>query len=209
MALNKKQGLIDGQHFYSKRNQVTYRSDKDCVRKKHFDQGAFNNELWVYERLSDHPSVKVPFMMSTDSKSLSLDLAFIHGSLILDELTLCETQGDVMGAVKHLGQLYGWMNRFYVAMGGSYRLNDVNLRNFIVHNKEIYGIDFEMVSEGNQLEEQCMVLAMYQMYDPEDTDFKKQVSEGVTKKYLHHLDHAQACISQCRETIEERRRNRS
>lgn len=205
MANNKDQHLIDGQHFYSKRNQVTYEAGKDCVRKKHFDHEAYNNERWVYKELSLCPSVRVPQIIAEDEKSLLLTLAFIHGTLFLDRLMTCEAEGAVEEAIGLFGRLYEWMDGFYEALNGNYILKDVNLRNFIVHEEEIYGIDFEMVTEGDSYKEKCMVLAMYQMYDPADTKFKKIICEVVTDNNFEKPDHAREEIEQCRTIIEERR----
>ncbi len=208
MPINKDQHLTDGQHFYSKRNQVTYEADRDCVRKKYFDVGAYNNELWVYKKLSLCPSVRVPKIIAEDEESLMLALAFIHGTLFLDRLMTCEAEGVINEAVGLFGQLYEWMDSFYEALNGSYILKDVNLRNFIVHEEEIYGIDFEMVTEGDSYKEKCMVLAMYQMYDPADTEFKKIVCGAFIHEQFEKSDQAREEIEQCRKIIEERRREK-
>lgn len=209
MANNKEQHLRDGQHFYSKRNQVTYAADQDCVRKKHFDPEAYKNEIWVYEKLSLSPLVRVPKVISEDEESLLLTLSFIHGTLLLDRLTICEAEGSVNEAVVLFARLYDWLDGFYEGMSGSYILKDVNLRNFIVHEETIYGLDFEMVTEGDTYKEKCMVLAMYQMYDPADTSFKKWICEAVIDKCFEKADDAREEIDQCRKIIKDRRKGKA
>lgn len=199
------EGLIDGQHFYSKRNQVTYEESKDCVRKKYFDPRAYDKETWVYRKLDLNASVRVPEVLGQDQGSLVLELSFVHGPLLLDQLIICELEGDSLGAIELFVKLYRWMDSFYEAMGSSYILQDVNLRNFIVREQQIYGIDFEMVVEGDRFKEKCMVLAMYLMYDPAQTSFKKKVLERVIEDNFERLRPTESEINKCIKTIEKRR----
>ncbi len=164
-------------------------------------------------KTEDEPSIEeildsIRQIISEDEESLILALAFIHGTLFLDRLMTCEAEGSINEAVGLFGRLYKWMDSFYEALNGSYILKDVNLRNFIVHEEEIYGIDFEMVTEGDSYNEKCMVLAMYQMYDPADTEFKKIICEAVMDEQFDTSDQGREEIKQNRKIIEERRREK-
>ena len=63
-------------------------------------------------------------------------------------------------------------------------LGDINLRNFIISNNKIFGLDFENVKTGDRKREIIDVLAMYMLYNPAISEFKESVLDLVKKVYL-------------------------
>lgn len=60
------------------------------------------------------------------------------------------------------------------------------MRNFIITDDGVFGVDFENVKSGERKSEIMEVLAFYMLYDPIKSDVKKSVVGLVRKKYLEH-----------------------
>jgi tRNA A-37 threonylcarbamoyl transferase component Bud32 len=73
---------------------------------------------------------------------------------------------------------------------------DVNLRNFIVTNEGIIGIDFEQCDLGYPGEEVEYLLAMFMLYNPKETVFKYKVLEAVCEKKSIDLEHVKVYMKQ-------------
>jgi predicted Ser/Thr protein kinase len=58
------------------------------------------------------------------------------------------------------------------------------LRHFIIYRDEIYGIDFESITEGSLSLDVGRMLAMYLYYDKIKSDFKLKVLEKVKEQIL-------------------------
>ena len=74
-----------------------------------------------------------------------------------------------------LYKLCNWLKQFYhiyLLNNKQNILGDVNYRNFIIYNNEIYGIDFELIRQGKIEEDAGRLVAYAMTYEPEDTDWK-------------------------------------
>ncbi|NLZ93601.1 MAG: hypothetical protein GX922_06275 [Firmicutes bacterium] len=82
------------------------------------------------------------------------------------------------GITTVLEQLASWLADFYNIMhrkyGYSIVLNDVNLRNFIVIEEKIFGLDFEDCCAGTKEEDLGRLCAFILTYDPVFTFWKYQ-----------------------------------
>ena len=58
-------------------------------------------------------------------------------------------------------------------------MGDVNLRNFIWYDEMVFGIDFESSGNGDRLLEKAELLARYLLYNPVESDFKKEVLQEI------------------------------
>lgn len=203
MSSREAKPLVDGQHFYSKRNQVTYHKKGDLVRKKFFDPEAFTCEVQVYQQFIGANKVHTPKILKMDPIALVITVEYIHGPLLLDCLTEAESQGNVKEALELLSHLFVWIEAAHKRLGEAMVFNDVNLRNFIYADQKLYGIDFEQVSHGNQRRELAMLLAMYLQYDPVDSEFKKTV----VNQFIEARDTQWAqWMDDCKEEILNRRK---
>lgn len=166
-----------GQVFYSKRNQVSYDCNRECVMKVFTGREDFFQEYRLYNLLRASGHLRIPDLLDVDIRTQTLWLEFLQDDTLLTTLTEDEEAGNTEAAVGHLLKLFQWLDKFYEATEGKLILRDVNFRNYILYQGSMYGFDFEMVTEGNPEEEYCMVLAMYLMYDPIETVFKEEVCQ--------------------------------
>ncbi|WP_353892851.1 RIO1 family regulatory kinase/ATPase [Proteinivorax hydrogeniformans] len=67
-----------------------------------------------------------------------------------------------------------WLDQFYNFTGLT--LQDCNLRNFLVSNNDIYGVDFEDCAKGKREEDLARISAFILLYSPEYTDWKVKFS---------------------------------
>lgn len=205
MLNHENKPLVDGQHFYSKRNLVTYHKSRDSVYKKFIDKAAFECEVAVYQLLKVAATVHVPKVLEIDSNTLEIELQYVHGYLLLDCLMEAETLGDEQKAIELLDLLFDWIEGIHKVIGPAMILEDVNFRNFIFSNQILYGIDFEQVTDGDQTKEKAMILAMYLQYDPIASIFKEAVIRRyVQEKHIKWMD----LMTVCQEEIQNRRKNR-
>lgn len=87
--------------------------------------------------------------------------------------------------------LCSWLRNFYKAtkshFNHSYIINDVNIRNFMIKNNEIYGVDFELSCYGN-IEVDAGKLAAYALtYNPAMTEWKIRFRDKFIKVLSEQL----------------------
>lgn len=172
--------------FTSKRNNCYYDDDKKCVVKKYKSQEDYLNERKMYETLALVDSIHIPKLLNEDLENLILEIEYIDGILFLTSLEELEELNNLRQAVKLMNKLIAWLNNFYKEVNcheetRQYIYGDVNLRNFIITSIGIIGIDFEQSGLGNIEEELVYLLAMYMMYDPIKSEFKKTLIKKVCR----------------------------
>lgn len=184
--------------FISKKNNVSLHKFTDegekqyVVVKKFHNAKAYQAELEIYRRIircqqnEGGSQLNHPNLLDYDDSKLSLSLEYIKGNNVLELLEYYESRSSVKEAAQVLIQVLQWLERFYSTIGidGDEVLGDVNLRNFMITDKVIYGIDFEDVKSGCRHIETLEVLAMYMLYDPAKSEFKYAVLSVVEKEYL-------------------------
>lgn len=129
-----------------------------------------------------------PKLLGYDDSKLLLALSYIKGDNVLELLEYYERINFIEQSSQILIEVLEWLNQFYTAIGitGDEVFGDVNLRNFIITDDGVFGVDFENVKSGERKSEIMEVLAFYMLYDPIKSDVKKSVVGLVRKKYLEH-----------------------
>ncbi|MGI5998268.1 MAG: RIO1 family regulatory kinase/ATPase [Lutispora sp.] len=135
------------ERLHSKRNQV-YKvryndgSDKLGVMKKYDSNNhkLLETEYENMKKLLDH-GISIPRVIYKDSRCLITE--YIHGYLVNDLVEMLD-MGD------WIDKLALWMASFHKIAGlkGNLLKGDVNLRNFIYSQGNIYGLDFEDLDYG-------------------------------------------------------------
>lgn len=159
----------------SKRNQVyrIYDNDNTYISKTFMDSGNILKEIEILKLLKDK-SIKVPNILDIKDNTLILE--------DLGEITLLDwfEQMEKTNSTDYSEIIYKlslWLKKFYSATKEYYNIQmilyDVNLRNFIIKDNEIYGIDFEQTQPG-QIEEDIGKMVAYCLtYNPDFTEWKK------------------------------------
>lgn len=186
--------------FISKKNNVSLYQLIDNEKKKQyvvikkFENGdAYKKELSIYRRLIRHYDeserlLNFPKLLGHDDSKFLLILDYVKGDNVLELLEYYESINFIEQSSQILIKVLEWLEKFYIAIGitGDEVFGDVNLRNFIIADNEVFGVDFENVKSGKRKSEIIEVLAFYMLYDPIRSDIKKSVVSLVRKKYFEH-----------------------
>ena len=168
--MHKKVELI------SKRNKV-YRLIEDegkSILKIFSNKDDMEKELTMLQLLHTN-GCKVPEVLKITSDSLYLE--DLGDMTLLNWLEKSEriSSEDILHVITKLAD---WLTVFYDTissrLGLNYIMNDVNFRNFLIKDDEIYGIDFEQSKEGEMVEDFGKLAAYALTYDPQMTDWKKK-----------------------------------
>lgn len=159
---------------YSKRNTV-YRirkKDKTFIRKQFSSDFRMNNEVNILNTLKNE-GANVPRILSIHNKELNLeDLGEVT---LLDWLISAEEEcsnnyhDTILRLMSFLHDFYRITKDTY---GSVYILGDVNLRNFILKDNKIFGIDFELSGKGDIEMDIGKLIAYIVSYDPVATEWK-------------------------------------
>jgi hypothetical protein len=98
-----------------------------------------------------------------------------------------ELESNEDDCVKLILKIYGWLKDFHAVpyiKENKLCFFDLSLRHFIIYRDEIYGIDFESITEGSLSLDVGRMLAMYLYYDKIKSDFKLKVLEKVKEQIL-------------------------
>lgn len=158
----------------SKRNQVhRVIGDNDKYISKGFsDIESFKREVKVNNILKQE-ACKVPDILKKEEITvLYEDL----GDITLLDWYEEEERKDSVNYSNMVYILANWMKEFYSATSKHYKdtytINDINFRNFIVNNGEIYGIDFEQSKFGKIETDAGRLIAFALTYEPIMTEWK-------------------------------------
>lgn len=183
--------MKDKERFNSKRNYVFYEGSEKAVIKRFSRNEDFQSEKMIYHELKRNGFKYIPKLLFQDLTNKELHLEYLEGPTVLEVLEELEVNNRSEEAVSVLIQVIDWLDCFYEKVqtldGFSFTgsegliMGDVNLRNFLYVNKNIYGLDFERIQKGKYTEEKCELLARYLIYDPIYTVFKNQVVQQVIK----------------------------
>ncbi len=157
----------------SKRNNVLrlVENDRTFILKKFENQENYQREKEILNLLKN-AKVNVPSIIKAEDNSLHLE--------DLGEVTFLDWyENQEKNNSYDLSMIYKlcqWLKDFYKAVFQYYNkqiiLSDVNFRNFIITNQEIYGIDFEQSQVGNISEDTGKLSAYALTYDPSMTEWK-------------------------------------
>ncbi|WP_461204691.1 BUD32 family EKC/KEOPS complex subunit [Clostridium sp. DL1XJH146] len=175
--------------FYSKRNKVSLieKDSKKYIYKIHSTEKSFCFEKDFYFKLyeNNNNKLKTPKLISCNENEKILVIEYIEGCTLiekLEELEKINCENCELEAIGLILKLYKWIEIFYsieFIKSDKIMLNDINFRNFIVKEDEIYGIDFEDLQSEGYKDRTGELIAFYLMYKPIFSIFKNNVIEKV------------------------------
>lgn len=179
-----EQTIVDQMHiaaysvvsrFYSRRNEVV------LVHARRFDGSSFD---FVYKRyiagqmeteyryLSRMQGVLGPLVLAKGTKALALE--YIKGPLLIEKLEETEKTGEPF--YPYLDMLIDFLDRFYKVFPGCL-YGDINLRNFIIAQNGLRGIDLELAGRGEIADDIGRTAAYLLTYEPSGTRYKKDIAQ--------------------------------
>ncbi|MEL7646900.1 MAG: hypothetical protein AAGU76_02345 [Sedimentibacter sp.] len=174
----------------SRRNEVSEIQDNKriFIAKKFSCQKDFQNEKRVLEILKGK-GVKVPEILGERNRTLYLE--HLGSTTLLNWYEKAEAE-NLSNCTMMISKLAQWLKSFYGAMlsssGEQMILDDVNLRNFIIHDDEIYGIDFELCSKGRIERDAGRIAAYILTYEPPFTPWKVSFRNIAVKTLAKELN---------------------
>lgn len=162
---------------YLVRNPAITRQKRNCVLKVFSNPGDLVKEAAFLEILKQQ-GVRVPRVLHRGSNYLLLE--YIDGENLADFVEQMEKKGVPPEDVYPIADsLCKWLKSFYRAAQEALHkriiMKDVNLRNYIVRDGKIYGIDFEEAGEGSPEEDFGKICAFLLTYRPEYTLLKLEL----------------------------------
>ncbi|MCK4260367.1 MAG: phosphotransferase [Halanaerobiales bacterium] len=166
--------------FKSKKNQVFLVTGIEGeTRKEVFVLKKFRNNIekeayWL--NLLKEQGILVPEIFAQGEDYLILE--YLQGETLCDCFTRQEDLGNSIDQLV-LDRFFCWLKEFYqtVRVEQNWILGDVNLRNFILDEKNmIYGIDFEECSLGEIEEDAGKICAFALTYTPAFTLWKSELT---------------------------------
>jgi hypothetical protein len=161
--------------FYSRRNEVFLinarqkdGSHSDFVYKSYLT-GDIERECHHLRQLQ---GMSIPKILAKGTNALSLE--YIHGHLLLEKLE--ETENASEPFLPYLIALIDFFEHFYDALPG-HVYGDINLRNFILAEDGLYGIDLEETRRGKIAVDIGKTAAYLLTYDPANTPYKKEIAD--------------------------------
>lgn len=166
------------QSFFSRRNSVyLMRGKREGAEIKFvfkiYRAGDIEKEYRYLSRLN---GINVPAVLARGERSLCLE--YIKGDTLLERLEQCELGGEPFSG--YIDALIRFLTSFYAALPG-HMYGDVNLRNFIVAEDGVYGVDLEEAGPGNTAVDIGRAAAFILTYDPAGTDYKKKAADYLAK----------------------------
>lgn len=158
----------------SKRNHVQriISDDSSFVSKLFYDENNFNKEIELLS-IMDRSGAKVPKILKSSKQELIME--DLGDFTLLSWYEKLEKQNSY--DYEHIIiKLCHWLKNFYSITFGyfkqSYIVFDVNFRNFIIFNSDVYGIDFEQSCVGTIETDAGKLAAFALTYDPSYTEWK-------------------------------------
>lgn len=173
----------------SKRNEV-YRiidGDKTYITKKFSIKDNLYKEIEILNLLKNNGS-KVPNILDTYDNILYLEdlgeLTFLDWYEKLEQTSSINYHDIIL-------ELCNWVKKFYFITNNFYKqqyiIFDVNFRNFIIKNNEIYGIDFEQSQPGKIEVDLGKIIAYALTYDPAMTEWKISFADKLVNVLSNEL----------------------
>lgn len=174
--------------FYSKKNFVCLLKDNEtmAVYKLFSDRANYLKEKNYYQIFHD-TNLSVPALLASKDENCSILLEYLDDETVLDRLEFYEKNHDLNKASELLISIFQWLESFHqldVIKSKNLSFYDMNLRNFIILNTVIYGVDFESIQKGDLLSDTAKLIGMYLNYDEKYSPFKL---ETVTR-FKHFIE---------------------
>lgn len=210
-------GFSKIQKFYSKRNKVYLVEDtaesagENYVLKIFMGREKQKRKKLEEDILKDlsKSSLYVPELLLTGKDYLLME--YIKGVTLLDILIRYEGSGccDDRPFLMAIDFIYDYCRHTLKSAGQSYILKDINLRNFIYREGQLYRIDFEDCAHGYIEEDIGKLFAFMLTYDPVFTDWKiskaKSLFHYLSDKYPVDIDAIRSEMKKELIAIEDRR----
>ena len=180
------------ERFCSRKNEV-YRvsacridgTQTDFVYKRYV-LGDMDKE---YASLSRLNGGHVPVVIAKGQSALGLE--YIAGQTLYEVLEKSERDPTSFDA--YADALVEFLCGFYAELSG-YTYGDVNLRNFIVAEQGLYGVDLEDVMPGEKAADVGKIAAYMLTYDPAYTQYKRNAEAYFVDRCVDRLHLSRAAV---------------
>lgn len=165
--------------LFSKNNKVErfLSGNQKWIRKTYTNPESMSCELNVLQRLKE-TNCFVPLVLGVAEDYI--DLEDLGDQTLLRWYEEMETAGSVQYK-EMVVKLVHWLLSYYVGMSGYLAepvwRSDMNFRNFIIKDNQIYGVDFEEIEQGSLEGDAGFLMAFGLLYDPMMTEWKKDFSD--------------------------------
>jgi tRNA A-37 threonylcarbamoyl transferase component Bud32 len=164
--------------FYSKKNMVYLLEDSQttAVYKMFSDSDNYLKEKRYYQ-MFQYTDLSVPDMLNYKDANNSILLEYLQDETALDLMEQYEKNLDYSKASDLLTDIFLWLKTFHGLddiKSKKLSFYDLNLRNFILRNAKVYGVDFESIQEGDLLSDTAKLIGMYLNYDEKYSAFKNK-----------------------------------
>lgn len=164
--------------FYSKKNMVYLLEDSQttAVYKLFSDSDNYLKEKSYYQ-MFQYTDLSVPDMLNYKDANNSILLEYLQDETALDLMEQCEKNLDYGRASDLLKDIFLWLKTFHGLddiKSKKLSFYDLNLRNFILRDSKVYGVDFESIQEGDLLSDTAKLIGMYLNYDEKYSAFKNK-----------------------------------
>ncbi len=177
--------------FTSKKNKVYL--EKNRIVKVFLSRDKLDKEVNMYKKL-ENTSIKTPKLIFKGEDRISLE--YINGDLVLDLFIKAEEENsyEVKYLLKKLIDTLLEFNKITQEI-----FYDINLRNFLVFNNDIYIIDFEDTKTGYVEEDLGRFLAFILTYDPVFTKYKLEICKEL-EEYISSIGNIDfSLVLKCKE----------
>lgn len=173
----------------SKINEVyrVIKDDNSYISKTFKSQENLKREVEIL-RLLKKDKCNVPDIIKVREDILLLE--DLGDTTLLDWYEMMEKK-DSKDYSHMIYKLADWFNCFYSSTSNYYGVEfilwDINFRNFIIKEDEIYGVDFEKCMPGNISTDLGRLSAFALTYDPIMTDWKREFSKKLINAMVERL----------------------
>lgn len=156
--------------FYKRNNIITFRkkkkfkSKKNCVtlfegwstrgiyyqwiKKEYSRDSRMEKEYEILQSLFEQ-KINVPEVYDIKEKEIIME--YIEGDILLNYIEKLEKENIKGEKISELiKKILDWLASFYNAFSGRYVMEDINFRNFILKDNNIWGLDFEDCQPGKK-----------------------------------------------------------
>lgn len=185
------------QHYKSKKNKVyKININGDLFIVKHYkDQTNIEKEYALLKYLNNY-SLNTP--IAHNCQNLKMYMDYIEGVTLLDYFIELENNNVsdyklfLEQFSKYHKNLYGVLNKYQQNM----ILNDMNFRNYIIKNNQLFRIDYESCSLGSIESDVGKLAAFALTYAPAFTHWKKVFADYLITHFCSTLSIAKEKVIQ-------------
>ena len=161
-------------YFKSKRNAVRL-NVHNIVEKQHNNPESARFES---NRLAllHNKGLAVPKLLSVRDNVIEME--YVHAITLPDLIDAWEKNPDPDAQTMVAEGLVNWLKKYYEIMNPETR-GDINGRNFLFDNKQVWGVDFEEPGHSTILEDIGLLLAYILTYSPKFTLIKEAFANQI------------------------------